>query len=88
MPIEDWISALIALRHERVVPVEPERAIELALRRHAESDQIVSTLVRLRGMKAIVGIGAPPRIQSRERFDDAAQWRGWDRHTPPCRNSG
>ncbi len=51
MPIEDWISDPIAAeRHERVVEVEPERAIELALSVPVGSDPIVSPLLRLRGL--------------------------------------
>src|SRR6266480_517887 len=107
MPIEDWISDPIASeRHERVVSVGPERAVELALEMEAEGDPIVSTLVRLRGMRrgggsggtaedffrangfielqrqpreVIVGIGAPARLQSKERIEDPAQWHTWDR---------
>jgi hypothetical protein len=107
VPIEDWISAPIASeRHERVVQVEPERAVELALGLPADGDRIVSALVRLRRMRrsrgsagtmedffrangfielerepreVIVGIGAPARLQSRERIDDPDEWSGWDR---------
>lgn len=52
MPIEDWIADPIASeRHERVVRVSPERAVELALEMDAEEDRVIAALVRLRGMK-------------------------------------
>lgn len=52
MPIEDWIADPIALsRHERVVRVSPERAVELALEVDPEDDRVVATLIRVRGMK-------------------------------------
>lgn len=58
MPIEDWISSPIASeRHDRVVRASPERAVQLALEMPAEEDPIVSTLVRLRGMRRPRGDG-------------------------------
>ena len=51
--IDDWLLEFdVGERHDVAVPLEPERALELALATPAASDRIVRALVTARGMIA------------------------------------
>jgi hypothetical protein len=51
--IEDWLPEFdVGERHDVALPVEPERALELALAAPAVPDRIVGALVAARGMVA------------------------------------
>ena len=51
--IDDWLPDFdVSERHDVAVPLEPERALELALATPAASDRIVRALVTARGMIA------------------------------------
>jgi hypothetical protein len=51
--IDDWLPDFdVGERHDAAVPLEPERALELALGTLAASDRIVRALVTARGMIA------------------------------------
>jgi hypothetical protein len=51
--IDDWLPEFdVGERHDVAVPLEPERALELALGSPAASDRVVRTLVTARGMIA------------------------------------
>jgi hypothetical protein len=67
MTVEAWLPRFdVRERHERLVPVAPERALELALATPVTPDRIVRTLFRLRGTGSTDGtIG---EFSSRGRF--------------------
>ena len=51
-PLDRWLPTFdVRERHERALPVAPERALELALDLPAAPDQIVRALLRLRGLR-------------------------------------
>jgi hypothetical protein len=51
--IDDWLPEFdVGERHDVAVPLEPERALELALATPAASDRVVRALVTARGMIA------------------------------------
>ena len=51
MTVEAWLPRFdVRERHERLVPVPPERALELALATPVAPDRIVRLLFRLRGL--------------------------------------
>jgi hypothetical protein len=51
--IDDWLPEFdVGERHDVAVPVEPERALELALRLPAAPDRFVRALISARGMTA------------------------------------
>ena len=53
MTVESWLPRFdVRERHERVVPLPPERALEVALGTPVAPDRIVRTLFRLRGIPA------------------------------------
>ena len=71
MPLGDWLPEFdVRERHERFVPVSPERALQLALAAPAAPDRIVRTLFRLRripNVSTVEELAAEIGLEERER---------------------